>query len=106
MDVAVWINAGTVYINVANPDATRCSYNLVPSRNIFSNTCPLMVNYHAGGTGAGLCPASTANIVAGLYIDRAPVISFAGINLANSALMHPLTSYSRSAKIYRLCTTK
>jgi hypothetical protein len=37
----LWINTGTFNINVANPNATNCSYNLVPSNNTFSNTCPM-----------------------------------------------------------------
>jgi hypothetical protein len=86
----LWINTGTVNINVANPHATNCSYNLVPSNNTFSNTCPFMVNYHAGGAGLGLGPDTTTNIVAGLYIAKPPVTNFAGINLAHNALMHPL----------------
>ena len=52
-----------------------------------------MVNYHAGGTNLyilGIVPATTTNIVAGLYIARTPTTSFAGMNLANSSLAHPL----------------
>ena len=33
--------------------------------------------------------ATTTNIVAGLYIARPPTASFAGMNLANSAVAHP-----------------
>jgi cytosine/uracil/thiamine/allantoin permease len=58
----LWINTGTVNINLANP-ATNCAYNLIPSNNTFSNTCPLMVNYHAGGTGTSICPAGTQPLV-------------------------------------------
>ena len=38
----------------------------------------------------GLIPATTSNIVAGLYIARPPTTSFAGINLAASIVQHPL----------------
>jgi hypothetical protein len=52
------------------------------------------LNYHPGSgtTGTGIVPASTVNIVAGLYIARPPTTSFAGINLASVNLAHPLTN--------------
>jgi hypothetical protein len=31
----LWINTGTVNINVANPDANNCAYILIPSNNTF-----------------------------------------------------------------------
>jgi hypothetical protein len=46
-----------------------------------------MVNYLPG-----LLPTGTNSIVAGLYIARPPITSFAGINLQASALAHPLTN--------------
>jgi hypothetical protein len=49
-----------------------------------------MVNYHNGGAGAGIAPDSVTRIVAGSYIARPPITSFAGINLAASILQHPL----------------
>jgi hypothetical protein len=42
-----------------------------------------MVNYHAAGTGSGICPATTTNMAAGLHIARPPTTSFAGMNLAH-----------------------
>ena len=82
----LWVNTGTVNITVGNPDnAGTMAYNLTPANNTFSNTCPLMVNYLPG-----LMPATTSNIVAGLYIARPPTTSFAGINLAASIVQHPL----------------
>jgi hypothetical protein len=39
-----------------------------------------------------LLPTGTTSIVAGLYIARPPITSFAGINLQSSALAHPLTN--------------
>ena len=35
-------------------------------------------------------PANTRNIVAGLYIRKAPTTSFAGVNLGAAAVQHPL----------------
>jgi hypothetical protein len=57
---------------------------------LFLNTCPILINHLAGGTGAGIVPANTAQIVAGLYIARPPTTSFAGINLAASIVQHSL----------------
>ena len=75
-------------------DAATCAYNLTPANNTFSNTCPMLVNYHAGNgtTDTGIVKTGTLNIVAGLYIARPPTTSFAGINLALSAIQHPLTN--------------
>ena len=91
-------------MTVSNPDATNCGYSLTPAYNTFSNTCPIMVNYHAGGTGLGIVPINTINIVAGLYIARPPTTSFAGINSTASIVQHPLSncrfsSNCRSSKI-------
>jgi hypothetical protein len=89
----LWVNTGTVNVTVSNPDATNCGYNLNPADNTFSNKCPIMVNYHAGGTGEGIVPVNTTKIVAGLYSARPPITSFTsftGINLATSVLQHPL----------------
>jgi hypothetical protein len=90
----LWVNTGTVNINVANPDATTCAYNLTPANNTFSNTCPILVNYQAGNGTAdtGIVKTGTLHIVAGLYIARPPTTSFSGINLALSAVQHPLTN--------------
>jgi hypothetical protein len=88
----LWVNTGTVAINVANPDAATCAYNLTPANNTFSSTCPILVNYQAGpGTAdTGIVKTGTTSIVAGLYIARPPTTSFNGINLALSAVQHPL----------------
>jgi hypothetical protein len=90
----LWVNTGTVNITVANPDASTCAYNLTPVNNTFSNTCPIFVNYQAGNGTAdtGIVKTGTTAIVSGLYIARPPTTSFAGINLALSAVQHPLTN--------------
>jgi hypothetical protein len=73
----LWVNTGTVNVTVANLTVSAdTSYILTPANNTFSNTCPLMVNYLPG-----LIPTGTNAIVAGLYIARPPITSFAGINL-------------------------
>jgi hypothetical protein len=90
----LWVNTGTVNITVANPDLATCAYNLTPANNTFSNTCPILVNYQAvnGTADTGIVKTGTNAIVAGLYIARPPTTSFAGINLALSAVQHPLTN--------------
>jgi hypothetical protein len=60
------------------------------ANNTFSNTCPIIINHQAAVTGAGIVPATTTAIVAGLFTDRPPTTSFAGINLQLSAVQHPL----------------
>jgi hypothetical protein len=74
-------------VTVANPATADTSYILTPANNTFPNTCPLMVNHLPS-----LLPTGTTSIVAGLYIARPPITSFAGINLQLSALAHPLTN--------------
>ena len=72
-------------------DTANQSFNLIPADNTFSNTCPLMVNFVPSASAtAGILNGATTRIVAGLYIGRAPTTSFAGINLVNSAIAHPL----------------
>ena len=84
----LWINTGTVNVNATNGGAANQYYYLSPSNNTFSNTCPFMINY-TGVDALNGVPVCT-NIVAGLYIAKPPVTSFAGINLANSGASHPL----------------
>jgi hypothetical protein len=88
----LWVNTGTVNVSVGGADSTNLAYNLTPANNIFSNTCPILINHQAAGTGAGIVPATTTAIVAGLFIARPPTTSFAGINLQLSAVQHPLTN--------------
>jgi hypothetical protein len=88
----LWVNTGTVMVRVAGADSTNIAYNMTPADNTFSNTCPILINHQAAGTGAGIVPASTQAIVAGLYIKSPPVTSFAGINLGASIVQHPLTN--------------
>lgn len=85
----LWVNTGTVMVRVANANsATDCAYNMTPADNTFSNTCPILINHQVGAN--TIVPATTAAIVAGLYIKSPPVTSFAGINLAASVVQHPL----------------
>jgi hypothetical protein len=88
----LWVNTGTVMVRVAGADSLNIAYNMTPADNTFSNTCPILINHQAAGTGAGIVPASTQAIVAGLYIKSPPVTSFAGINLGASIVQHPLTN--------------
>jgi hypothetical protein len=69
--------------------AGAINYSLLPSNNSFSNTTPFMINWLGDNTTNGV-PADTDNIVAGIYIGKPPVTSYAGVNLANSSASHPL----------------
>ena len=42
----LWVNTGTVNVDVANADSNTIAYNLTPANNTFSNTCPILVNHH------------------------------------------------------------
>jgi hypothetical protein len=50
----LWVNTGTVMVRVAGADSTNIAYNMTPADNTFSNTCPILVNHQAVGTGAGM----------------------------------------------------
>jgi hypothetical protein len=84
----LWVNTGTVMVRVADANAANCAYNMTPADNTFSNTCPILINHQTGAN--TIVPATTAAIVAGLYIKSPPVTSFANINLAASIVQHPL----------------
>ena len=86
--VRLWINTGTVNVNVTDPSLNTLGYHLTPANNTFSNTCPLLIN-HTNTAGFG-APASTVRLVAGLYIAKPPTTSMSGINLGASNAAHPL----------------
>ena len=68
-----WVNTGTVNVTVGNVDTANQSYLSTPANNTFSNTCPLIVNFHPSNTAhAGILKTGTTSIVAGLYIGKPP----------------------------------
>jgi hypothetical protein len=86
----LWVNTGTVNVAVGSiGTANAINYSLTPANNSFSNTCPFMINWLGDNTALGV-PATTTRIVAGIYISKPPVTSYAGVNLANSNASHPL----------------
>jgi hypothetical protein len=77
-------------VTVDSPQLTTVNYALTPVNNSFSSTCPLLVNY-IPSTGTTGIPATTASIVAGLYISKPPATSYGnGVNLGSSGVAHPL----------------
>ena len=82
--VRLWLNTGALAVTVSNPtSALDLSYN--NTNSTFSNTCPFTINYLDISAGV---PSTTTNIVAGLFINRPPTTSLAGINLASSNAAH------------------
>jgi len=57
------------------------------TNNTFSSTCPLIVNNLAASA-----PATTAQLVAGLFIAKSVTTSMLGMNLNVSAAAHPMNS--------------
>jgi len=86
--VRLWINTGTVNINVTDPNTTTLGYHLSSANNTFSNTCPLLVNHIP--VASFNAPASCVRLVAGLYIAKPPTTSMSSINLASSNASHPM----------------
>ena len=80
----LWLNTGTVNITTANPNTTNLDYSLTTANNTFTNSCPLMINHLADTSANGGIPATTTNIVAGLYVNKPPTTTFAGVNLSLS----------------------
>jgi hypothetical protein len=77
-----------VNVTVSNPNGSNTGHSLTPANNTFSNTCPIMTNYHAGPS--GIVPDTTIQIVAELYIKAPPTTSFANVNLVASVLAQAL----------------
>lgn len=86
----LYVNTGTLNASISNPNTTTPGFSLTTTNNSFNNTCPFTINYLNETSVNGGIPATTANITAGLYINRPPATSFNGINLANSQASHPL----------------
>jgi hypothetical protein len=79
--VRIWVNTGTVNVTVAQPNTTTLNYSLTTANNTFSNTCPLMISWLGDTNANGGVPTNVQGIVAGLYINKPPTTTFAGINL-------------------------
>jgi len=88
--IRLWVNTGTVNVTVTNPNLTTLTYSTSAAANTFTNTCPFTINHLADTSANGGIPATTTNIVAGLYINKPPTTSIAGINLSTSGASHPM----------------
>lgn len=89
----LYVNTGAVNVPVTNPNLATCAYGTFAIANsTFTNTCPLMVNYLGDTSAKGGVPATTTNIVAGLFIGKPATTALASINLASSGASHPMTS--------------
>jgi hypothetical protein len=85
--IRLWLNTGAVAITVANATTTSLDFSYSNSNNTFSNTCPFTINY-LDPSGNLATPPTTTNIVAGLFINKPPSTSLAGINLSSSNAAH------------------
>ena len=86
----LWINTGTLNVTVVSPNTTTPGYSLTTANNTFTNTVPITVNYLNDVSANGGIPTTTTNIVAGLFINKPPSTSLAGINLQASGASHPM----------------
>ena len=82
----LWINTGSLAVDVAGPNTTGLTYRIQNTNTTFTNTCPLTINHLPTTSITGGIPATTNQIVAGLFIGTAPATSVGGqqINLAAS----------------------
>ena len=78
--VRLWLNTGAVSVPVSNVTTASLDLSYNNTTNTFSNTCPFTINY-LDCSGNVSTPTNTAFIVAGLFINRPPATSLAGINL-------------------------
>lgn len=90
----IYLNTGSIAIATGGTVATP-GYSMADlSNSTFVNTCPLTINYL--GDSVAL-PATTTNIVAGLYVGASiPSNSVLGVNLSLAAASHPL----RNCRLY------
>ena len=72
--IRAYFNTGSIVVPVLNPNTTNLSYGAFLG-STFGATCPFTVNWLAGVSTAGGIPATTTQIVAGLYIGKSPSTS-------------------------------
>ncbi len=89
--VRLFVNTGTVNVSVTAPGLATIGLYSSLQNSTFTSTCPLVVNSLSAAAANGGTPLLTTNIVAGLYVNRAPSATFAGVNLS-TAPAHPLGS--------------
>lgn len=89
--IRLFVNTGTVNVSVTSPGLQAIGLYSNLQNSTFTSSCPLVVNSLSGVAGAGGTPVAVTNIVAGLYVNRAPSATFAGVNLS-AAPSHPLGS--------------
>jgi hypothetical protein len=90
--VRIFVNTGTVNVRCINPNLDTLGLDITLQNSTFTATCPLIVNSLSATAANGGVPDTTTNIVAGLYVSRAPSGTFAGVNLSTGAIGHPLSS--------------
>jgi hypothetical protein len=78
------MNTVAVDVDVSNP-TTNLDLSYSNTNNTFSNTCPFTINYLDVSGGV---PGTTTSIVAGLFINKPPSTTLAGINLSSSGASH------------------
>ena len=89
--IRAYFNTGSLAVTITDPNLTTTGYGPI-TNSTFSNTCPFTVNYLNGTSANGGIPATTTNIVAGLFIAKTPTTSIFGCNLAASNLNHPMAA--------------
>ena len=90
--VRIFVNTGTVNVRTINPNSANLGLDVTLQNSTFTATCPLIVNSLSASAANGGIPDTTTNIVAGLYVSRAPSATFSGVNLSTGAIGHPLSS--------------
>lgn len=89
--IRLFVNTGTVTVDVTAPGLGTIGLYSSLQNSTFTSTCPLVVNSLSAPAANGGIPLTVTKIVAGLYVNRAPSATFAGVNLS-AAPSHPLGS--------------
>jgi hypothetical protein len=89
--IRLFVNTGTVTVDVTSPGLQAIGLYSSLQNSTFTSSCPLIVNSLSGTAAAGGTPLAVTKIIAGLYVNRAPSATFAGVNLS-AAPSHPLGS--------------
>jgi len=81
----LYINTGSLQVNVASPDNAVSGYSFNATNSTFQNACPFMINNLGVNSANGGIKAGNTVITAGL-------LSTSGVNLAASNAAHQMSS--------------
>jgi hypothetical protein len=92
MTLRVYVNTGSIQVNVINPNLTTTGYYSSLTNSTFTNSCPFVIPHVSGTAANGGIPDTVTRIVSSLNIARTVSTSYVGIDLSQGNGSHPLSS--------------